>query len=412
MTSMVFSAQREVNPTPPKPPDGGEGSDGGGIQIGGHRARKEPATSNPFVCAVNNFGKEGNSDLENQNNISPHYGDWIIVSRNKKNKKEKNPSQIKGKVGREQPEKVSNKFQHPREEGKQDSLSDMAAKKGKAIVGSDSVTPDPKVWVCKRPRKDTNGTTSMSKSVGPNSIKSTNDTNANSHAIKALSQPVPDTHIGVKQAASLYTWKDRTKTAMPLLRVANNRFTFLDQDTHASDNAMEVCAEEDIHPKEPPDLTNVDNENNSIGVESFQDCEKVLMDCFKDTSILAWNIRGARSSRGKRYLKQLLSGYNPTICFMFETHCLFSVEERFWNRLGYDMCGLIEAQKPLGWGINGWTGSAVYASPIPTRREALWDHLRSLRPTVTSPWMLMGDFNEITRSEEVRGACYRFSTYR
>lgn len=46
---------------------------------------------------------------------------------------------------------------------------------------------------------------------------------------------------------------------------------------------------------------------------------------------------------------------------------------------------------------------AVYASPIPTNREALWSHLGNLRSSVLGPWMLIGDFNEILLPSEVLG---------
>src|ERR1044072_222170 len=38
-----------------------------------------------------------------------------------------------------------------------------------------------------------------------------------------------------------------------------------------------------------------------------------------------------------------------------------------------------------------------------TQREALWQHLKSLRPTIQQPWMMIGDFNEVCTPAETLG---------
>ncbi|KHN16665.1 hypothetical protein glysoja_002762 [Glycine soja] len=53
-----------------------------------------------------------------------------------------------------------------------------------------------------------------------------------------------------------------------------------------------------------------------------------------------------------------------------------------------------------------WAGSTIYASPIPTVPELLWDHLVHISTQVTSPWVVMGDLNEITHPLEVRGRVF------
>ncbi|KAK7388872.1 hypothetical protein VNO78_23699 [Psophocarpus tetragonolobus] len=54
-------------------------------------------------------------------------------------------------------------------------------------------------------------------------------------------------------------------------------------------------------------------------------------------------------------------------------------------------------------GNASWIESAVYASPIQTKRETLWEHIILLRGSITNPWLLMGDFNETTCSFKTRG---------
>lgn len=50
-----------------------------------------------------------------------------------------------------------------------------------------------------------------------------------------------------------------------------------------------------------------------------------------------------------------------------------------------------------------WISSLIYASPVPSTRALLWDQLESLRDNIVSSWLIMGDFNEILSSSEVRG---------
>ncbi|XP_061351746.1 uncharacterized protein LOC133296707 [Gastrolobium bilobum] len=47
--------------------------------------------------------------------------------------------------------------------------------------------------------------------------------------------------------------------------------------------------------------------------------------------------------------------------------------------------------------------NAVYASLTQNLREKLWDDLHNLSDTITGPWILGGDFNEIVYSHEKKG---------
>ncbi|XP_057420165.1 uncharacterized protein LOC130714278 [Lotus japonicus] len=46
---------------------------------------------------------------------------------------------------------------------------------------------------------------------------------------------------------------------------------------------------------------------------------------------------------------------------------------------------------------------AIYASPIPASRDGLWEHLAHLRNTISIPWLMIGDWNEVVQPGEVRG---------
>lgn len=56
-----------------------------------------------------------------------------------------------------------------------------------------------------------------------------------------------------------------------------------------------------------------------------------------------------------------------------------------------------------------WICSTVYASPIPSTREALWKHLKTARSSFDPPWFLAGDFNQILLPSEVRGGNFIMS---
>ena len=57
-------------------------------------------------------------------------------------------------------------------------------------------------------------------------------------------------------------------------------------------------------------------------------------------------------------------------------------------------------------GQDYWLCSAVYASPIPSVRSLLWDYMTNISSNIHYPWFLIGDFNEILCSSEVKGGCF------
>lgn len=61
---------------------------------------------------------------------------------------------------------------------------------------------------------------------------------------------------------------------------------------------------------------------------------------FQEFSIICWNIRGAISLDGKRYTRELVKKYKPSLVILVETHCTFSSVEKSWQNLGYEISGL------------------------------------------------------------------------
>ena len=119
---------------------------------------------------------------------------------------------------------------------------------------------------------------------------------------------------------------------------------------------------------------------------------------------------------------------------VLETHAVFDKSKAFWTKLGFEVVGLVEAQGYSGgiWvlssddsmriivmdthqqilslrmqhGSSLWCCSAVYASPIPSMRENLWEHLVELRSVVHCPWLVLGDFNEVVAPSEISGGIF------
>lgn len=68
-----------------------------------------------------------------------------------------------------------------------------------------------------------------------------------------------------------------------------------------------------------------------------------FMDMFNDTSVLAWNIRGAKSQHAQRNLREILRRFHPSILIIMETHTSFANTSGFWNRVNYQSISVIEA---------------------------------------------------------------------
>lgn len=57
-------------------------------------------------------------------------------------------------------------------------------------------------------------------------------------------------------------------------------------------------------------------------------------------------------------------------------------------------------------GSQSWICTAVYASPKPSIRDTFWQHLCNMSLNIQSPWMLIGDWNEILLPREQKGCIF------
>lgn len=158
----------------------------------------------------------------------------------------------------------------------------------------------------------------------------------------------------------------------------------------------------------------------------------LLMIGFEDCRIIAWNVRGAMHESGKLFIKELIRSKKPEFIFLFETRCQYAQASFFWNSLGFTSSFVAEANGFSGgiwvmkrsnsslsvrllhhhpqavtfeiWQDNmSWACSVVYASPASSQRDILWQHLSTIRASISIPWLLIGDMNEILFPSEVRG---------
>lgn len=63
----------------------------------------------------------------------------------------------------------------------------------------------------------------------------------------------------------------------------------------------------------------------------------------------------------------------------------------------------------LALGGKSWVCSSIYASPTPTNKPILWQHLSQLCSSISEPWVQIGDFNEITLPGEQKGGQFSFN---
>lgn len=156
---------------------------------------------------------------------------------------------------------------------------------------------------------------------------------------------------------------------------------------------------------------------------------------FKEISILFWNIRGASSAKAKRHIIDVIRKYKPTFLVIMETHVKFDRTKVFWERVKYNQVAITEARGYTGglWvlmqvgqsyttivldigsyscifsierGGKKWVCTDVYGSPIPAQRSIFWQYLCHVYTSITSPWMLIGDFNEILLPGDQMGGIF------
>ncbi|XP_028089100.1 uncharacterized protein LOC114289558 [Camellia sinensis] len=149
--------------------------------------------------------------------------------------------------------------------------------------------------------------------------------------------------------------------------------------------------------------------------------------------VLLWNCRGAASPHFRRHFFTLVNEYHPHLVILTETRVGGTRGKTLSENLGFSN---VHISDPIGFagGIwllwndleiacevlltteqeihawikvpsnpSPWLLSAIYASPHYNHRCILWDNLMLLSATHSSPWLMLGDFNEILTSADKFG---------
>ncbi|GMI95766.1 hypothetical protein HRI_003245900 [Hibiscus trionum] len=147
--------------------------------------------------------------------------------------------------------------------------------------------------------------------------------------------------------------------------------------------------------------------------------------------LLSWNVRGLGQSRTVNRLKHMLQDVNPAVIFLIETKLQCKRMEGVRKLCGYSN-GIDVASNgrsgglSLAWKTNSqvkvrsysnryidvifeedidgfsWRCTGFYGAPEVENREASWDLLHSLDDMLDTPWLVIGDFNELLLASEKR----------
>ena len=148
-------------------------------------------------------------------------------------------------------------------------------------------------------------------------------------------------------------------------------------------------------------------------------------------SCLAWNCRGLENLCTGRELVDIIRAKDPSILFLAETLVDEARLEFVQSTIGFDHRWVV-SKEGRGGGLvlfwktninltivgsnehyidafinknseNEWRLTGFYGEPETARRFEAWNKLRNLNTHPETPWLCVGDFNEITRLDEKMG---------
>jgi hypothetical protein len=151
-----------------------------------------------------------------------------------------------------------------------------------------------------------------------------------------------------------------------------------------------------------------------------------------DMIILSWNCRGLGNPRIVRDLCRMVKEKKPGMVFLMETKCRLNKMERIRCKLGLSnmlavdcvgksgglallwandvdveiknySCRHISATILANSSKGSWKFTGFYGHPDPSRRHEAWSLLKLLAGMGPTPWVCLGDFNEILHQSEKCG---------
>ncbi|XP_028109543.1 uncharacterized protein LOC114308200 [Camellia sinensis] len=144
--------------------------------------------------------------------------------------------------------------------------------------------------------------------------------------------------------------------------------------------------------------------------------------------VLLWNCRRTTNPHFRRHFNNLMVDYRPQLVVLTETRVGGSRGAALCLNLGFSKYHIVETHSFAGgiWLLwndleihcdiiaqtqhevhawiqvssipSPWLFSAIYASPTFNSRRLLWENLTSLADSHNTPWLIMGDFNELLTS--------------
>ena len=139
-------------------------------------------------------------------------------------------------------------------------------------------------------------------------------------------------------------------------------------------------------------------------------------------NIIAWNCRGSLKPEFQNYVKELVQNHNPAMLIILETRVGGDRAKEITDRLPFEKAIHTET---LGYAGGLWNSNrvvvsllatteqeihvsikvrpsdtqcllfAIYASPRFNERCVLWNNLVNVASLCSSPWIIVGDFNEV-----------------
>jgi hypothetical protein len=152
--------------------------------------------------------------------------------------------------------------------------------------------------------------------------------------------------------------------------------------------------------------------------------------------MLSWNCQGLGNPLIVRDIRQMVKEKGPHLVFLMETKLMNKKSDYLRIKLGFDCIFVVDCVGRSGglmllwkneanltiqnysrrhinvttsYGMDGefWKITCFYGHPDTTKRKEAWALLRHLSNFLPSPWIVMGDFNEIVDLSEKRGGATR-----
>lgn len=144
--------------------------------------------------------------------------------------------------------------------------------------------------------------------------------------------------------------------------------------------------------------------------------------------VISWNCRGINNNQCLRNCKELVKTYHSDIFILLETKSNdTSVAGAFGRKLGFNANSIVATTGMYGgicvfWKVSidiqvisstsqvvhlqikdhgrTWYLSSAYVQPHCNLKDVFWNDLSNFSSSIDSPWLVMGDFNDVACMEE------------